>query len=121
MSEQRDIVRVIRATGSVTSPRAAMLSASVAGLIETYAVEIGDEVEVLLEGPSKSNADRLQGRSAGNLNVVVERTGNERAVGRRTAVRIVDSTNLTLYGEVTAAPPTLVGTGGIEFGRPVAV
>ena len=76
----------------------------------------GEVCEVLIEGPSKSNPDRLQGRSLGNLNVVIERldgdTARDDLIGQIVTVRIVDSTNLTLYGEPCDAAVTLVGSGG---------
>lgn len=80
---------------------------------ERYRRLHGAVLSVLLEGPSKSRPDRLQGRSAGNLNVIVERAGNEDRIGRCAPVRIVDSSNLTLYGEACDAAPTHVGTGGL--------
>ena len=82
---------------------------------ERYQRLRGEVLEVLLEGPSKSNPDRLQGRSRGNLNVVVPRDGNDHLVGSRHPMRIVDSTNLTLYAEPTTDAATLIGTGGIDL------
>lgn len=43
-SKTQNIVQLLRSTGSVTAPRAAMLSAAVGGLIARYAVDIGDAV-----------------------------------------------------------------------------
>jgi RND family efflux transporter MFP subunit len=44
-SETRDIVQEVAVNGTVTSPRAAVLSPSVGGLIEDVAVDAGDRVE----------------------------------------------------------------------------
>ncbi|MEJ2604776.1 MAG: efflux RND transporter periplasmic adaptor subunit [Gammaproteobacteria bacterium] len=41
---EEPIVRVVRVSGTVTSPRAAMLSPSVGGLIQRYEVDAGDTV-----------------------------------------------------------------------------
>ena len=41
---ERSIVQVVRVNGSVTSPRAATLSAAVAGLVETLELDAGDRV-----------------------------------------------------------------------------
>ncbi len=67
----------------------------------------GKTFEILVEGPSKSNPERLAGRSIGNLNIVIPRTdaaGNSRdsLIGNLAQVTINDSTNLTLYGDLEA-------------------
>ncbi len=65
----------------------------------------GKTFEILVEGPSKSNPERLSGRSIGNLNIVIPRTdaaGNKRdhLIGDLVNVHINDSTNLTLFGDI---------------------
>jgi tRNA-2-methylthio-N6-dimethylallyladenosine synthase len=61
---------------------------------------IGQAVEILCEGPSKTNATRLMGRSRGNKIVVFE--GDEKYIGRLVDIRISRSTGFTLFGEVAA-------------------
>ncbi len=66
----------------------------------------GRTVQVLVEGPSKSDPEMLHGRSEGNLNVVLPRRGADGAVredlvGRIVPVRIERSTSLTLFGSQT--------------------
>jgi tRNA-2-methylthio-N6-dimethylallyladenosine synthase len=58
---------------------------------------VGREIEILCEGPSKTNPDRLMGRTRGNKIVVFE--GSERHLGRLFRVRINRSTGYTLYGD----------------------
>jgi len=58
---------------------------------------IGQELEILVEGPSKTNPDRLTGRTRTNKIVVFE--GPDRLVGQLLPVRITDSTGFTLYGD----------------------
>jgi tRNA-2-methylthio-N6-dimethylallyladenosine synthase len=58
---------------------------------------VGKEVEILCEGPSKTNPARLVGRTRGNKIVVFE--GAPRHVGALLKIRIVRSTGYTLYGE----------------------
>ena len=65
----------------------------------------GSVKQVLVEGPSRTNADRLQGRSNGNLNIVFPRVGadghsRDSLIGRIVPVRIERSTSLTLFGDV---------------------
>lgn len=65
----------------------------------------GQSYEILVEGPSKSNADRLCGRSIGNLNIVFPRQGADGAsrdhlIGQLATVKVYDSTNLTLYADL---------------------
>ena len=71
-----------------------------------YKTQHGKTFEILVEGPSKSNPERLNGRSIGNLNIVIPRTdadGNSRdhLIGELVHVTINDSTNLTLYGDLS--------------------
>jgi tRNA-2-methylthio-N6-dimethylallyladenosine synthase len=58
---------------------------------------VGAEVEILCEGPSKTNPTRLMGRTRGNKIVVFE--GAPRHIGRLLKIRIDRSTGYTLYGE----------------------
>jgi tRNA-2-methylthio-N6-dimethylallyladenosine synthase len=71
-------------------------------LVNTWAkrraeVFVGQEVEILCEGPSKTNPKRLMGRTRGNKIVVFE--GNPRHVGLLMKVRITHSSGYTLYGD----------------------
>jgi tRNA-2-methylthio-N6-dimethylallyladenosine synthase len=58
---------------------------------------VGKLVEVLCEGPSKTNAERLSGRTPGNKIVVME--GGPRHIGQIFDVKITRSTGFTLYGD----------------------
>jgi tRNA-2-methylthio-N6-dimethylallyladenosine synthase len=58
---------------------------------------VGQEVEILCEGPSKTNPNRLMGRTRGNKIVVFE--GTPRHIGELFKVRITRSTGYTLYGD----------------------
>ena len=49
-----------------------------------------------MEGPSRRNAARLEGRTRCNKIVVFE--GGERFIGQVMDVQIVDATKTTLYG-----------------------
>ncbi len=64
-----------------------------------YARLVGREVEVLVEGPSRRNPSRLEGRTRCNKIVVFE--GGRRLVGRLLPLRIRRASNVTLYGEPT--------------------
>jgi tRNA-2-methylthio-N6-dimethylallyladenosine synthase len=58
---------------------------------------VGRDVEILCEGPSKTNPERLMGRTRGNKIVVFE--GSPRHIGELFPVRILRSTGYTLYGD----------------------
>ncbi len=58
---------------------------------------VGTRVEILCEGPSKNNPDRLSGRTRGNKIVIIE--GAPRHVGQLFEVDITRSTGFTLYGD----------------------
>jgi tRNA-2-methylthio-N6-dimethylallyladenosine synthase len=58
---------------------------------------VGQKLQVLCEGPSKTNPDRLSGRSPQNKVVVFE--GNPRLIGEIFEVRIERTTGFTLYGD----------------------
>lgn len=62
------------------------------------AARVGYEEEVLCEGASRHNPDRLSGRSRTNKIVVF--AGNPRLIGEIFPVRIVRASGNTLYGEV---------------------
>lgn len=57
---------------------------------------VGSEVEVLCEGPSKNNAERLSGRTPDNRVVVFE--GHSRLQGEIFPVFVEETTGFTLYG-----------------------
>jgi len=56
---------------------------------------VGQTVEILCEGPSKTNQERLSGRTRTNKIVVFE--GHERHIGQLLPVSIERSTGFTLY------------------------
>jgi tRNA-2-methylthio-N6-dimethylallyladenosine synthase len=58
---------------------------------------VGKRVEILCEGPSKTNPARLMGRTRGNKIVVFE--GNERHLGQLMDVRITRSMGFSLCGD----------------------
>ena len=59
---------------------------------------VGQEVEILCEGPSKTNKERLSGRTSTNRIVIIE--GNpERHIGEVFKVKIRETTGHTLYGD----------------------
>lgn len=60
---------------------------------------VGQTVEVLCEGPSKTNPHRLSGRTSSNKIVIFE--GNaERHIGELVRVRVCETTGFSLYGEL---------------------
>ena len=62
-----------------------------------YDALVGQEVEILCEGPSKTNEARLTGRTGSNRIVVFE--GNrDRHVGEIFKVRVNEAANFTLFG-----------------------
>jgi tRNA-2-methylthio-N6-dimethylallyladenosine synthase len=60
-------------------------------------VLVGQRVEILCEGPSRTNEARLMGRSPGNKIVLIE--GDQRHIGEVFEVKITRSTGFTLYGD----------------------
>ena len=58
---------------------------------------VGRETQILCEGPSKTNPNRLMGRTRGNKIVVFE--GSDRHLGQLFPIRINRSTGYTLYGD----------------------
>ena len=63
---------------------------------ERFQRMVGRTVEVLVEGPSHKNPNRLEGRTRCNKIVVFE--GSERHIGQLIPVRIERATAVTLYG-----------------------
>lgn len=59
---------------------------------------VGTLQSILVEGPSKNNESRLQGRTSQNKPVIIE--GGTAEVGSIVPVRIDESTGFTLYGKV---------------------
>jgi tRNA-2-methylthio-N6-dimethylallyladenosine synthase len=58
---------------------------------------VGQRVQILCEGRSKTNADRLMGRSPGNKIVIF--AGDDRHVGEIFDVKIERSSGFSLYGD----------------------
>nr|WP_256199439.1 TRAM domain-containing protein [Verrucomicrobium spinosum] len=67
-----------------------------------YVPLIGTKVEILCEGPSKTDASRLVGRTRTNKIVVFEGPA-ERLTGQIFDVHVTDFANFTLYGEAVLA------------------
>lgn len=85
MARNRELLRVI---DEINAPRT-----------EAF---VGSETTILVEGESKNNPARFQGRTRSNQLVIIE--ANERFRGELLPVRIVESTGFTHYAE-----PALVG------------
>jgi tRNA-2-methylthio-N6-dimethylallyladenosine synthase len=64
---------------------------------------LGQTLEVLCEGPSKTNPDRLTGRT--RTNKLVHFRGNRRLIGALIDVRIERTTPFSLYGTPVAIEP----------------
>ena len=62
-----------------------------------FAALIGQQVEILVEGPNKRNPDRLRGRTGCNRIVVFE--GSARHLGQVMKLRITRAGSFTLYGD----------------------
>jgi tRNA-2-methylthio-N6-dimethylallyladenosine synthase len=58
---------------------------------------VGSKVQVLCEGPSKTNPNRLSGRTPQNKPVVFE--GGPRHIGQIFELRVTETTGFTLYGD----------------------
>lgn len=58
---------------------------------------VGHDVQILCEGPSKTNPDRLTGRTRTNKIVIFD--GNERHIGQVFDVRILRTWGFSLYGD----------------------
>ncbi len=72
-----------------------------------YQTMVGQDVEVLVEGPSRRNPDRLEGRTSCNKIVVFE--GHSSHVGRLIRLRVERASATTLYGEPMLEPDTITG------------
>lgn len=64
---------------------------------------VGRNVEILCEGPSKTNPERLSGRTRTNKIVVFE--GSGRHIGQIFDVRVTRSSGFTLYGDPAVLEP----------------
>jgi len=73
---------------------------------------VGRDVEILCEGPSKTNADRLTGRTSQNKIVVFDGP-RERLQGRIFNVSITDTHGFTLYGDAVTLE-SRVAFGGLR-------
>ena len=62
-----------------------------------YASQVGRQVQILVEGPSKRNPERLTGRTRCNKIVVFD--GAPRHIGQVMDVKITRAGSFTLYGE----------------------
>jgi tRNA-2-methylthio-N6-dimethylallyladenosine synthase len=74
--------------------------------LEKNRAEVGREHEVLVEGPSKKDANMLQGRTRTDKRVVL--SGHPRLVGSLVRVVITGGNGHTLLGEVKTSEPALV-------------
>lgn len=63
----------------------------------SHDILVGQQVEILCEGPSKTNPERLTGRTRTNKIVVFE--GSERHIGEVFEVKVTRSSGFTLYGD----------------------
>jgi len=66
---------------------------------------LGREDEILVEGESRTNAQRYQGRTRTNRLVLIE--ANERWRGEILPVRLTESTGFTYYAEPVLQPETI--------------
>ncbi len=74
---------------------------------------VGRSVQVLCEGPSKTNPDTLMGRTPGNKIVIFEGEGPH--IGKQIDVRIERSSGFSLYGKVEANAVALRAEVGANF------
>ena len=74
-----------------------LLSVLNAIVIRKHEELVGTNVEVLCEGLSKNNDQRLSGRTPQNKIVIFE--GNRRHYGQLLDVRVTRSSGFTLYGD----------------------
>ncbi len=61
---------------------------------------LGQEYEILVEGPSKSDPEQLTGRTRGNEIVVFK--GTDSMVGKLLTVKITSANSWTLFGELSS-------------------
>jgi tRNA-2-methylthio-N6-dimethylallyladenosine synthase len=76
---------------------ARLLAAADEARIEIYQNEIGRRREILVEGPSRKNAAKMEGRTRCNKIVVFD--GSSRHTGQLLDVNITGATGTTLYGD----------------------
>ena len=72
---------------------------------------VGRNVEILCEGPSKTNPERLSGRTRTNKIVVFEGAG--RHIGQLFDIRVTRTTGFTLYGD-----PAVLGDNSAPRSEP---
>ena len=60
---------------------------------------VGQNVEILCEGPSRTNPDRLTGRTRGNKIVILESGDADRHIGQLFDVKVTRSSGFCLYGD----------------------
>ena len=82
-------------------------------LVDEFAIAkgealVGQRVEVLCEGPSRTNELRLTGRSPGNKIVIFE--GSERHIGQIFEVAVTRSSGFSLYGDPAVVAGSLVAS-----------
>jgi tRNA-2-methylthio-N6-dimethylallyladenosine synthase len=58
---------------------------------------VGQQTEILVEGPSRKNSERLTGRTRCNKIVIFD--GDKRHLGQVMDVKIIRASNFTLYGD----------------------
>lgn len=64
---------------------------------ELFQKSVGQRMEILVEGPSRKNAAKMEGRTRCNKIVVFD--GGQRHVGQLMDVNITNATGTTLYGD----------------------
>ncbi len=79
---------------------------------------VGQNVQILCEGPSKTNRTRLTGRTRSNKIVVYE--GKDTDIGELIDLRITHSTGFSLSGERTSPASSCHLSGMEELSPPVA-
>jgi tRNA-2-methylthio-N6-dimethylallyladenosine synthase len=79
---------------------------------------VGHDVQILCEGPSKTNRTRLTGRTRSNKVVVYE--GNEAEIGQLIDLKIAHSTGFSLSGVRTGLARSCHLAGMEELSPPVA-
>jgi len=82
-------------------------------LVDEFAIAkgealVGQRVEVLCEGPSRTNELRLTGRSPGNKIVIFE--GSERHIGQIFEVAVTRSSGFSLYGDPAVVAGSLIAS-----------
>jgi tRNA-2-methylthio-N6-dimethylallyladenosine synthase len=75
----------------------ALLEAVNAIAAKRYKNFVGQQTEILVEGPSRKNSERLTGRTRCNKIVIFD--GDKRHLGQIMDVKITRASNFTLYGD----------------------